>query len=230
MSAALAGPRRLFATSLLVGFSGALTPGPLLAATVAFVTTRGFWSGPALVLGHGILELVVVLALVRGLGRVLARPGVTRTIAAAGGAGLLLFAALMITAGLAGSLSLAPQVGAAPAPGFSLWEPVLVGAGVSVANPYWVLWWATAGAGYLAIALRTGTAGLVAFYTGHVLSDLLWYTAVAAVLAAGGRLLGPSLYNAAVVAAGGFLALMGCVFLRFAARRPAGADSAESGQ
>ena len=42
-------------------------PGPLLALTVAEVTKRGFWAGPILVLGHGIAEIVVLVALARGV-------------------------------------------------------------------------------------------------------------------------------------------------------------------
>jgi hypothetical protein len=49
-----------------------------------------------------------------------------------------------------------------------------------------------------------------------VLSDLIWYGAVAFALATGGRLLGPMVYHGVVVAAGVFLAAMGAVFVRSA--------------
>src|SRR5436189_100025 len=74
----------LFFSSLLVGFSGALMPGPLFAAVVAGVAGTGFWAGPALVTGHALLELLVVVAVARGLGALVRRPAVTRAIAAAG--------------------------------------------------------------------------------------------------------------------------------------------------
>src|SRR5687768_3952780 len=64
----------IFISSLLLGFSGALMPGPVFAAVVAGAASSGFWFGPAVVLGHGVLELATVLVLVRGLGAVLARP------------------------------------------------------------------------------------------------------------------------------------------------------------
>jgi threonine/homoserine/homoserine lactone efflux protein len=207
----------LFVSSLLVGFSGALMPGPLLAAVVAGVAAGGVWTAPALVTGHALLELLVVVAVARGLGRVLRRPGVTRAIAAVGGLVLLWLAWNMIADGLAQRV-VAEGTAAPPTPHAS----VLVGALVSGSNPYWLLWWATAGASYVALALSRGASGLVAFYFGHVLSDYSWYAAVALAVAGGRRVLGPAVYNATAVVAGGFLAIMALLFLRAAIRsRPA---------
>ena len=79
----------LFATSLLVGLSGAVAPGPLLTAVIGDVARTGFWTAPLLVLGHALLELVTVLALARGLARAIRNPAVLRTIAALGGITLL---------------------------------------------------------------------------------------------------------------------------------------------
>jgi threonine/homoserine/homoserine lactone efflux protein len=198
---------------LLLGFSGALMPGPLFAAVVAGAAASGFWYGPATVLGHGLLELVVVLALARGLGTLLARPAATRAIAAAGGLTLLWLGYGMLADGLARRVAV--DLGS-QAPVDAM--PVVIGAVVSAGNPYWVLWWATAGTTYVALALRSGAAGLGAFYTGHILSDLLWYALVAAVVASGRQWLGPGPYNAIIAAAGAFLIVMALYFLRTAVR------------
>ncbi|MCJ7662738.1 MAG: LysE family translocator, partial [Desulfobacterales bacterium] len=58
-------------SSFLVGLSGALMPGPVLTVTIAEATRRGFWAGPLIVLGHGIIEFTLFVALVLGLGSVL---------------------------------------------------------------------------------------------------------------------------------------------------------------
>ena len=218
----------LFFSSLLLGFSGALMPGPLLAAVVAGAAASGFWYGPAVVAGHGLLELATVLLLLRGVGAVVARPAVTRGIATAGGLTLLWLGAQMIRDGLGGRIvvdfSAAAPVGAAP---------VVLGIVLSATNPYWVLWWCTAGATYVALSLRSGRLGAAAFYTGHILSDLTWYALVAAVVASGRRLLGPAIqgaYNAVIAAAGGFLLLMALYFLYTAFRaRAATASSSIAG-
>ena len=49
----------------------------------------------------------------------------------------------------------------------------------TVANPYWLLWWATIGANFVALARQGGALGLVSFFSGHILADFLWYTLVA---------------------------------------------------
>ncbi|MDP7240292.1 MAG: LysE family transporter, partial [Dehalococcoidia bacterium] len=61
----------IFVTAFVVGLSGALFPGPLLAMNVAETARKGFWAGPILVGGHGITEVVMMAALTLGLSRVL---------------------------------------------------------------------------------------------------------------------------------------------------------------
>lgn len=222
MSATHSSPRLrtflgLFSSSLLLGLSGALMPGPLFAAVVAGAAASGFWAGPALVLGHAVLELAIVLALARGLGQLLARPAVMRGVAVSGGLVLLWLGYGMLSAGLAQQVTI-DLTGTTPLDA----TPIFVGALVSVSNPYFVLWWATAGATYVALSLRSGSAGLSAFYTGHILSDFLWYALVALLVATGRQFLGAGPYNLLIAVAGGFLICMAAYFLYAAARpRPA---------
>ncbi|MDP2949406.1 MAG: LysE family transporter, partial [Chloroflexota bacterium] len=61
----------IFATSFAVGFTGALMPGPLTTLTVRETMRRGFWAGPLLALGHGVIELALVVGLALGLSRLL---------------------------------------------------------------------------------------------------------------------------------------------------------------
>jgi len=58
---------KLFITSWIVGFSGAMMPGPLLTVMVSETARRGARAGPLLMVGHALLELILVLALVLGL-------------------------------------------------------------------------------------------------------------------------------------------------------------------
>jgi threonine/homoserine/homoserine lactone efflux protein len=57
----------IFLTSFMIAFSGALMPGPFLTATISESSKRGFYAGPLMILGHGILELALVVALIMGL-------------------------------------------------------------------------------------------------------------------------------------------------------------------
>jgi threonine/homoserine/homoserine lactone efflux protein len=75
----------LFTTAFIVGLSGAMMPGPLLTADIYSSAERGFWAGPLLVLGHGLLELALIMALLAGAASFLVRPAVATVIALAGG-------------------------------------------------------------------------------------------------------------------------------------------------
>lgn len=57
-----------FGTSFVIALSGALMPGPVLTVTISESSRRGFWAGPLIIAGHGILELGLVVLLLLGLG------------------------------------------------------------------------------------------------------------------------------------------------------------------
>jgi hypothetical protein len=74
----------IFFSSFLIALSGAMMPGPLLTATIGEASRRGFPAGPLLVVGHGILELVLVAALLFGLAPYLQQQEVFVAIALSG--------------------------------------------------------------------------------------------------------------------------------------------------
>src|SRR3989304_3611102 len=78
----------IFGTSFVVSLTGALSPGPLTTMAVREGVRRGFWAGPILASGHGVIELALVIGLALGLDRLLDSDGVTATVALLGG-GLL---------------------------------------------------------------------------------------------------------------------------------------------
>ena len=61
----------IFATSWIVGLSGAVSPGPLLAYDIKETLRIGPWAGPAISLGHSILELGIVALLYFGAASIL---------------------------------------------------------------------------------------------------------------------------------------------------------------
>ena len=79
----------LAVSAYVVGFSGALVPGPLTAMTVAESARRGFRAGPLLTLGHAVAEVAIVVALAVGLNRFFQQPLVSGLIAFCGGLVLL---------------------------------------------------------------------------------------------------------------------------------------------
>jgi threonine/homoserine/homoserine lactone efflux protein len=200
----------VFGSSLLLAYSGALMPGPMLAVVLAESPRQGARAGPLIVLGHGLLELALLALLVVGLGPVLAREGVQAVLSLVGGAVLAATAALMLVAAARGGALLEWGGGAGSRSGR---RAVLAGAVSSISNPYWSLWWATIGLGLLTKAYTLGAAALVAFYLGHILGDLTWFSAVSGAIAAGRRWISARVYRGMVGAAGAALVVLAAWFL-----------------
>ena len=206
----------LFATSLAVGFSGALMPGPLVTADIAGAARDGFWVGPALSLGHAIAEAAVIIGLSVGLCRLLKNRWVSGAIGVVGGLFLLWMGWDIAAGAWTGAVSL--ELAAAGGTGQPTWAPVLTGIAVSVTNPYWVMWWATVGASYVMLGLRQGTAGLASVYFGHILSDVIWLILIAFVVSTGRGLMTDSIYRGILLVCGLFLVVLSLYFLRSGAR------------
>ncbi len=212
----------IFGTSFVVSLTGALGPGPLTTLAIREGVRRGFWAGPALAFGHGVIELVLVIGLALGLNELLDRDAVTATIALVGGAFLLWMGArtlltaprqeLRIEESEESEASGRPsRLGTlSPRAAGSL---AVAGVAVSVTNPFWVAWWATIGAAYIVESLDQGVAGVAAFYTAHVTTDLGWLGLIAFVLASGRRLLSRLAYQATLGLCGLFLLALGGWFL-----------------
>lgn len=197
----------LFLTSFLVGLSGALMPGPVLTVTIAQAVKRGHLAGPLVSLGHGVVEGTLVVALTMGLSQILQLPLVTGLIGVLGGLCLLYMGAGMIKAPAPADLTVSERGNHGGL------GPVAAGVLTSIANPYWVIWWATVGAAQLLLAFKYGVIGILAFYLGHLMADFGWLTAVGSAVAAGRKLLTPKLYKGIFAVCGSFLLLLGVYFL-----------------
>jgi threonine/homoserine/homoserine lactone efflux protein len=196
----------IFCTSFLLALSGAMMPGPLLTVTISESSRRGFMVGPTMILCHGVLELALVLALLAGLAPVLQRDEVFIVISLLGGS-VLMWMGLGMLRGLS-RLSLQGQVDQAG--GRNL---VLAGIALSAANPYWLLWWASIGLGYIAHAIKFGIVGVAAFFCGHILADLAWYSLISAGIAKGKKFFGDGVYRTLIGGCALFLLAFSCWFL-----------------
>ena len=197
-----------------------MMPGPVLTVTIGETAARlrggapgvtecaraqGALTGPLVVLGHGILEALLVIAVVLGLGRLLVLGPVIGSVALAGAAVMIWMAWGMFRS--VKGLSLA-GAGARE----KRRHPVLAGILTTLSNPYWIIWWATIGLGYIAVSLRLGLIGLGSFYVGHILSDLFWYSSVSVTMALGRRLLTDRAYSGMVAACAALLVGFGLYF------------------
>ncbi len=192
----------IFIASFTIALSGALAPGPLLATVIYESSRRGFKSGPLLILGHALLEMLLVASLILGLSRLINNPPALRIIALTGSSILVYFGIRMI-ASLPG-LSLDLNPGHAPAPSKNL---VLTGASVSIANPYWTIWWLGIGLGLVLAAQKKGFIAVGMFFIGHVLADLVWYSFVSLTISRAKRYISQKAYKGMLCACA--LALIG---------------------
>ena len=196
----------IFGSSFVIALSGALMPGPVLTVTVSESVRRGAKAGPLMILGHGILELALVLALLGGLAPWFSRDEVFITVSLLGGA-ILFWMACMMFKELPGLKLKLEDVEEKPR------SLILSGILLSLANPYWLIWWATIGIGYIMYSVKFGIPGIIAFFCGHILADLAWYSLISFGVAKGRSFFTDGFYRRLIGVCASFLCVFSCYFL-----------------
>ena len=200
---------KIFSSAFATGFSGAVVPGPLLLVCAHQTLTSGFAAGMTTIVGHAAMEFVLVIAMLAGLARFLkTRPLAFQVVKAGAGIVLMALGVTIIISAPSASFQL---TGAATEK--ATVQPLLMGAAVSIGNPYFILWWATVGLALLGSAARSGRAAVPVFYVGHILSDFVWFAFIAGSLALGRRaILSGTSYRLLLEASGVFMIAFGTYF------------------
>jgi threonine/homoserine/homoserine lactone efflux protein len=205
----------IFWTAFLIGLSGALVPGPVLTVTIKEAGRRGARAGPLITLGHGLAEIVITILLVAGLSAFINNTTLRMVVAIAGGAVLCYMGVSMVRSLRSIELDLrAAAEGGEGRAGTSM-RPVLLGISATLSNPYWFGWWGSIGAGLIVASSAMGMKGIAAFITGHVLSDLVWYTLVSCLVSLGLSRGQGRWYKALFAVCGIFLIVVGALFVRY---------------
>jgi len=199
----------IFSTALAVALSGAMMPGPLLTVTIGETVKKGQKAALLLIVGHSILELLLVIGFSFGLSALLNNPSIIRAIGILGGSFLLWMGYGMVVDTYRGRVSLTLEAGQDKA----RLGPVAQGIATSVSNPYWTLWWATIGAKLVLDSLKHGWPGLTSFYLGHILGDFFWYGAVAYIIVTGKRFVADRIYRGTLFVCGLFLVALAATFI-----------------
>lgn len=197
-------------SSFLIGFSGAMMPGPMLGVTISGSLKRGWIAGPLVVLGHGILELILIIVMAFGLKDFFSNPTVAGLIGLFGGAFLAWMGYGMIKSSLNKSISLDNQ-SAGNSEGIK--NIIFAGALVSITNPYFILWWASTGMESIRRSHALGLMYVLAFFTGHILSDFTWYSAVSIAFSKGKKLLSDAVYRWIILFLGIFIIAFSVYFI-----------------
>ncbi len=196
----------IFLSSLGIGLSGALMPGPLLSVAVAESYKKGFLAGPVIVAGHAVPELILAVVFTLGLNKFLNNDlavGVIGVVGAIFLAWLSLKIFIEIRKGVEIDLSARKEVG---------WGPFFAGIWASVSNPGWIVWWATIGARYILLSLKHGLVGMAFFLSGHVMADLIWYSVVSFLVSKGRGRISTKLYHGLLYACSAMVMIFAFLF------------------
>jgi threonine/homoserine/homoserine lactone efflux protein len=200
----------IFISAFLIGFSGAMMPGPMLGVTIDGSFKKGWAAGPLTVLGHGILELILIVIMIFGLKDFFSNSKVAGFIGLFGGAFLAWMGYGMIKSCVNKSVSLENQRAGNSA---GMKNLVLAGVLVSATNPYFILWWALTGMESVRQAYTSGLIGVLVFFIGHILSDFVWYSAISAAFSRGKKLIDDVVYRWIILLLGMFIIAFSIYFI-----------------
>ena len=181
-------------------------PGPVLTITISESIKRGFIAGPLIILGHAILEISLLVLLVLGFADLINNPALLGIVGIAGGV-VLLWISFDMLKGIR-QLTLDLSSGKSARGG-----PVIAGILTSLANPYWIIWWATIGLGYVIISMKLGFIGVAVFFAGHILADLLWYSTVSLLVSRGRKHISDRIYRGVIGTCAVMLIFFGVYFV-----------------
>ena len=204
----------IFGTSFLLALSGALMPGPLLTVTIGESARKGAKIGPLLIVGHGMLELVLIVLILWGFDTLLHNDIVLGSIAFIGSAILLWMGFGMIRGLKKMTLDLPDDAKITPGTASIIKTPIVKGILVSISNPYFTIWWLTVGIGYIFYAVTFGIPGIIAFFAGHIFADFLWYTIISLSISLGRRLVTDVIYRGIIGACALFLIIFSLFFFK----------------
>lgn len=168
----------IFIISFTIGLSGALAPGPLLATVIYESAKNGFKAGPLIIFGHALLEMLMVALILIGLSRFIQSPTLVKAIFFTGALIFIYFGISMLRSLPKVSLDFKKDYRKST-------NLIFTGIAMSIANPYWTIWWLTIGLGLVLTAQKQGLLAIGIFFSGHISADLGWYSLVSLLIGRG---------------------------------------------
>lgn len=232
----------IFTSSLLIGLSGAMMPGPVLAMTVQETLrqerSNSWLVGVMVPSGHAILEIGLLFALWLGASVIFSIPLVLLLIGIIGGGTLILFGLLGIKSAKKANEEMRKVFDNLEtrkeelkeyknkhmkrlARGFEkhpLLRPFLMGFILSATSAGWWAWWASIGMAAISIAsfeinVFSSFSVFITFYLGHVSSDYLWYVFISAIVWASKKKINFTVFKVILIATNLFMIGMGLFFI-----------------
>ena len=156
---------------LAVSLTGVMTPGPMFAVTVA-KSYRSPWAGAKIAIGHAIIEIPIILLIYFGFTKLFQHTTFQIVLSLIGGAMLIWIGISMLRS------HKAVVEGGKDLP----YGAITAGIVMSATNPFFLLWWATAGSMLVMKFTQFGIKGLPIFIGTHWVCDLIWLSFVSLVI------------------------------------------------
>jgi len=193
--------------AVLISLSGVMAPGPITAVTLS-KGTKSPHAGAIIALGHGIVEIPLIILILYGFGEILKIPYIKAIIGLLGGLFLL-----KIGLGLLKGIK-QTKIDSSK----NLRSPLMAGIILSLANPYFLIWWATIGSILIFRSITFGLLGFFIFMILHWSCDFFWCYFLSALSFKGGQFFGKRLQQVLFAICGVFLLFFSAKFIYDAAK------------
>ncbi len=188
--------------AVLISLSGVMAPGPITAVTLS-KGTKSPHAGAIIALGHGIVEIPLMILILYGFGEILKISYIKAIIGLLGGLFLL-----KMGLGLLQGIKQA-KINSSNDPH----SPLMAGIILSLANPYFLIWWATIGSILIFRSITFGLLGFVIFMILHWFCDFFWCYFLSALSFKGGQFFGKRLQQVLFAICGVFLLFFSAKFI-----------------
>jgi len=193
--------------AVLISLSGVMAPGPVTAVTVS-KGTKSPHAGAIIALGHGIVEIPLMILILYGFGDLLKITYIKAIIGLLGG----LFLLKMGLGLLKGIKQVKVDSSNDPS------SPLRAGIILTLANPYFLVWMATIGSILIFRSYAFGLLGFTIFIIAHWSCDFLWLYFLSALSFKGGQFFGKRLQQVLFLICGVFLLFFSGKFFYDAAK------------
>ncbi|MFX0179308.1 MAG: LysE family transporter [Candidatus Hodarchaeota archaeon] len=198
--------------------TGALVPGPLLTFTIykSLKQKKGYLAGIFIVLGHALIEFILIIALLAGADLFLKNVIFLMIVGIVGGSCLIAFGSLTIKNVYKKQYKVDFEINNQNLKNFK-GNSFLGGIFYSIINPYWEFWWVLPG---LSIMSKIGVSfanpfAILIFFIGHELGDIVWYIPISTFVYRGGKSLNPKIYKYSLLISGVFMIGIGVYLTLF---------------
>ena len=194
--------------------SGVISPGPLFFANLVYGSKQGINSGIKMAFGHTIVELPLIIILASGLSTfssITTSNLVSKLISLSGGIVILVFSAVQIVAFLKkknGEKNIYFNTD-------NKKDPFIIGSILSALNPFFILWWLTAGLKLISDSLELyGFAmGIIVVFSFHIWMDYSWLAVTAHLISRGTLIFRSKYYPILLLALNAALIYYGIYFI-----------------